>query len=189
MPRKAYSMPVSLLQYEARLPRSRDQDALEQLIEFSLTQRAWGLITHTTQPAASAELRRIRRRLEAIRRHRQLQVREEKQKRAIRELSEENLFSRREARFLWSLYWTTSPAEALRRAPLAGWRNVLERCVATPPRFLGANARALRAGLLFLRRKGAWGILWGRQARSSTPFRPGTRGNRFVEGIGEVISK
>lgn len=186
MPRKAYSIPHELLRHALRLPRSRDQDALAQLVEHQISQRTWGRITGTTQPAASAELRRIRRRLEIVRRHRQLQIRATAKTQTIRELNEGSLFSRREARFLWELYWTTSPTETNRRMSLPGWRGVLARVLATRPNRLGPNARALRAGLAFLQRTRHWGVLWGKKAGSQTPSKPGKHGNRFVEDVGEI---
>jgi hypothetical protein len=166
-----------------RLPRDIDQDLVDSKLAERRQKVVAGLVG-LSQPAVAYRWKQVQERIRIIRSHPELQVadgRDNARKRFVRALRDAG-FRAGEARLLFELFWTSSPRAAARLSRCADdWRTLLQRLrsVDTPNREL----RRLLAGIDVIEKVG-WGCLWGRAGRRA---RPGSKGNRLVEGVTEAI--
>jgi hypothetical protein len=180
-----------LLRFAPRLPRDRDRDFIDLVFEQEMALSGVARLFGVSQPALTSHVRSIERRLELIRRHRQLHVGLRRRGRVdlakasprptLRALVDEG-YSKDDAQYLWHTYWTTSPTVA-RRLTGHGSRRTIARFLRTPVE--APELRKLQAGLGWLVRTKNIGCLWGRQGREG---RPGTKGHRFVEGLAGTLT-
>ncbi len=172
---------ASLSELVARLPRGIDQDLVHHRLprtgdEQRITTTAFGQLFGVTQQTASFHYAQLKKRLKMIGDHVELRLPAAAERTVVAALKAAG-WSPAQARFLWSLYWTTSPKEALRLSPV---RNPLR----VRKTFLGQAQeegvlRCLFDGLRCIERLG-WGCLWGRQGHRS---KFGTKGHRITRAV------
>ncbi len=175
--------PVPLEKLLARLPRGRDRDVLELLSQKEpLRQRGVAALFNVSQPAVASQKHHATRRLAIIARHATLLVDASAQRKTVTAVRAAGWTSRA-ARYLWWLFWTTSPREARVKVGISareGGRALARLLGGTVP---DPDVQRLRAGLACVRELG-WGCLWGRLGQKALP---GGTGHRYVEGVAEVI--
>ena len=163
-----------LAAYAWRLPRDRDADTLALVYVDGVPLGGIARLHEVSQPAISAELARIGKRLAIVKAHPSLQMPAAKRSDVIAALCRAGATPQLAA-FLWATYWTSSPALANEAHPVTNHRVALRRFLEEPaPRGVAAH---LQRALRDLEAEG-WGCLWGRQGRSTNQ---GSRGNRNPE--------
>jgi hypothetical protein len=161
-----------LLRYQARLPNPLDHD-------FNrlggpgnrVSKGAIGKLFAITQRAAAARFKRIEKRLMLVRQHPALRLLAGRDERHVVAALQATKWSESQAKYLWFLWWTTSPREAREQSFVRFPKRVLEEFLSESHK---GRLGALAEGLRFLA-QGRWGCLWGRTGHKRNPHSQGNR--------------